>query len=782
MNHDLGVLSLNGYKDMSVSSFLATGIIPSNLQDVCQCCLDIVSNASSHQINAAIKYNQQEINKLLIQLLTINFVKQNKETIQNETKQLQKKNNNNHQLENYCNQKLLEISPIHGFSPKPYFLDYKVSDDIRMEILTYLKPIELFKTIRLLNKQFNKNVERMHESTNDKYSRIFEISNFTFDSFLEMEEYCNSNKRKGLHDGRVYVDWMSTNGYWYHGPVTNINPFDGYISASSTHGPTASLHHARVAPYRSMFERGCNTNRFKNTIIKRGYCSQGCDININKFSFVTSTSISSNSNVLFDITRGFVHGDCIDIWVCGKINFDYTLENTWVKTQDENGYLTFVLASKYDEYAQMHPGTVMKSLKVLQVGVNVDITRYYNQYTHEERTLINSRFKNVLLRSGDRYILTVFVHGDDTSSIRYFGSKSSIDDRNEMIQDTYRFAATSVSDAKKKFLDLIGYPNYYSVTPEGSICRLENEKKFNKWYWRWYQCGLTTPLFDSGFIQTPIGDLSKKIFYKQEKDELHLKYLFKHLWLVFVDNSVSVPFKNTYAVLFSSSQRPRLIDAVITDPRLTNVGDSNKDEMKDRNTDGENIKLNKKEIYCQRLKKWQGFVKCTFDITQVFDEFQERLRDEWNEYHANNNNINNNKDNNDNSNKANTDDNIDEYWFCNRRYFTNFNRTDMPYLKWERETNRITYDYYFDHAFLDCNFELSISQRLGIYNVKLLSMVFSYADAKDVPILRCVCHNWNHILPAVVHECSHAYYDYHFNAFPEPRTPPITETSQYMSM
>ena len=130
---------MNVCNALSVSSFLATRIIPSNLQDVCQISLDIVSNASSHQINAAIKYNQQEINKLLIQLLTINFVKQNKETIQNEIKEFNSENSETQQLESYCNQKLLEISPIHGFSPKPYFLDYKVSDDIRMEILTYLK-------------------------------------------------------------------------------------------------------------------------------------------------------------------------------------------------------------------------------------------------------------------------------------------------------------------------------------------------------------------------------------------------------------------------------------------------------------------------------------------------------------------------------------------------------------------------------------------------------------------------------------------------------------------
>ena len=193
-----------------------------------------MSNASSHQINAALEYNENEINKLLMQLLIINFIKQNGKTIQNETTEFNNKSINTQQLENYCNQKLLEISPIHGFSPKPYFLEYNVSNDIQMEILTYLKPFELFKTITLLNKQFNTIVEMLHESTNSKYSRIFEARNFTFDSFLEMEEYCNNRKRKAFHDGVAFVDWKSANGLWYYGPVTNIDSFRQCIAASAT--------------------------------------------------------------------------------------------------------------------------------------------------------------------------------------------------------------------------------------------------------------------------------------------------------------------------------------------------------------------------------------------------------------------------------------------------------------------------------------------------------------------------------------------------------------------
>ena len=64
--------------------------------------MGIISNASSHQIKAAIDYNRNEVNKLLIQLLTINFIKTHEKAIQNETKRFQEKSDPI-QLENYCN-------------------------------------------------------------------------------------------------------------------------------------------------------------------------------------------------------------------------------------------------------------------------------------------------------------------------------------------------------------------------------------------------------------------------------------------------------------------------------------------------------------------------------------------------------------------------------------------------------------------------------------------------------------------------------------------------------
>ena len=740
-------------QSISVSSFLAGCIISSSIKDVYQNSCNIIANASSHQINAAIHYNQNEINKLLIQLLTINFIQQNEQTIQSETKNL----NGNHakQLEIYCSQKLLEISPIHGFSPKPYFLDYNISDDIRMEILTYLKPIQLFKTISRLNKQFNKNVKIMHESTNSKYNKIFETRNFTFDSFCEMEKYCNNYNRKktGLCNGRAYVDWMCPNGYWYNGAVTNINSFDGCITVKSNvyYGEVTGkmLDYSKVAPCNMMRNRPCNVNRFKNTIIKRGYCNQACDINISKFLMEQHmTQIGDDRvearNSWFDLKRGGWFGRCVgDVWLCGKIKFDWTLTGSFINGYDANGNLKRIIASQYDGFdddKMVNKNLAIKSLKISQVFVDVDITKYYTKYDSMQREsfFLLQQIQQYVSLSPSRCILTVAVHGDDTSSITYFGNKSSIEDRKEMIESG--FCDWSVDDAKKKFLDLIGYPNYYIVTPEGPICRLENEKEFNKWYHRWKQFGIKPALFSCEVSKQPIGNLAQKVYYNQEKDELHVKLSLKHHMLMFVDSSAPPPLKSMYVAVMGSLHRPRLVDAIITESRLIDIDNDDHDDC-DANTraNSETKSMDKKVMYFERLKLWKGCIRCTFDVTDVFNEFKQRLRDEWIQH------IDNKKDADGNYNNVDVD---------HGRYFSNFNTTctDMPYLKYESETNRIKYDHYIgpnDYSVVKYDFQLSLFDRLGTHAKTIVFQMLRYLDGKDSRIFRRVCHEWDSILKSL---------------------------------
>ena len=413
-----------------LSSFISLDIMPSILQDVCQCSLDIVENASSHQINAAAKYNENEINRLLIQLLTINFISKNKQNIENNMKKLNlvhnnKNNINSEQLANYCNQKLLEISPIHGFSPEAYFTQYKISNDVRMEILSYLKPIQLFKTISLLNKQFNKNVSTMHESRNSKYMTLFNTSNFTFHSMLEFHEYCSNNHRKSLFDGQIWVDWMFFIGKFCSGVLTSFDPVKQYISARLIAGGTESRQlqsdHAvpvsLVAPFNSLVRRPCNKNRFKNTIIKRGYYNETCDINISKFGAPILNSDTNNCE-WFDFGHGFTDiGAAMkrDCWSIGKINFDRTLWTAVFYTCNKSERVVDPL-DIYDvkKYNQMRP-RLEKSFNLFQIFIDVDITQYYDKYNAAERTAIHEMAEQCLSTRNGRTILTVAVHGDDRS-------------------------------------------------------------------------------------------------------------------------------------------------------------------------------------------------------------------------------------------------------------------------------------------------------------------------------------------------------------------------------
>ena len=695
---------------MLLSGFVSRDIFSKQLQDICKCSLDIVSNASSHQIKAAIDYNQHAINTLLIQLLTVNFIQTNSKIIENETKQLDT-TRNTVKVKAYCCKKLLEISPNYGFSPKAYFSQYNVSDDIRMEILTYLKPLELFKSITILNKQFHKSVCSIHESTNKKYKKIFATKNFTFDSFLEMEEYCTNTKRKALHDGVVYVDWISISGFCASGRVTNIDNYNQYISAGRD--TDIQIDCSFVAPRKSLTCRPCNKKHFVNTIVKRGHYNQTCDINISKFSFYTTNN--ENKTVSFDILRGITNDEMkpADNWICGRIDFDRTLIHSWFRLGEQKG----VVITRDDIFNENENriNTLLGndiSFSIFQICIEVDITKYYIEYNDMEREEMHSMFPTHLVKLNGRNILILFVHGDDASVFSYFGDKSHINDRKELIESV--FCHYDIDKAKKRFLDLIGYPNYCVITPLGEpICRLQNEEEFNLWCHRLKQCDLKQTLVSGDIInRTMVRKDLEKIHYDEEKDELHVKILCQKENLIFIDSDAPAPLKSIYPVPLGSDARPRLIDVIITEPGVIDV---------DIDGDRDDAYVKKKDVYFERLQKWKGVIRCSFDITDIFNEFQERLKDEWG---------------------------LQD----NRKYFTNGNGRDMRYVKWDHQTNTIKCDYYlgFNSNIVEYDFQLNLLDRLGMHVMNILFEVFSFIHHDDQRILRGVSHQWDAILNELI--------------------------------
>ena len=186
---------------------------------------------------------------------------------------------------------------------------------------------------------------------------------------------------------------------------------------------------------------------------------------------------------------------------------------------------------------------------------------------------------------------------------------------------------------------------------------------------------------------------------------------------------------------------PKLIDTVITEPGIIDIDtdiDIEKQELElEDGKEQETLtskKRNKKEMYFQRLEKWKGFIRLTFDITKVFDQFQERLREEL---------IMNGNCNDDNHvwNKMDR--------FNNRRYFVNSNGKDMSCLKWDRISNKIGYDCYVDtysSNIVDRDFELRFLDRLGMYRRKILETIFDFGSDSDLIIFRCVCKEWENLV------------------------------------
>ena len=205
-----------------------------------------------------------------------------------------------------------------------------------------------------------------------------------------------------------------------------------------------------------------------------------------------------------------------------------------------------------------------KPFEIFQIYVDIDITDYYfDEYNDTERSAICEYFENNLTTSDDgRQILTVTSHGVDSSLLRYFGDKSSIDNRNKIIDS--KFCNWDVDKPKQRFLDLIGYPNYCLMTPEGPACRLTNDNeekaKYEKWNKIWGEDGIDTPLdiYVSNYLMTQEinKDILTKIYYDEKKDELFVRLLFDQFNLTFIDNDVPAPLKNIYDVAFSSSECP----------------------------------------------------------------------------------------------------------------------------------------------------------------------------------------------------------------------------------
>ena len=143
----------------TISSVIADSLIPPSLQPMCNTSLKVIQDASSNQILGAVEHNQDEINRLLVQLLTITFISQNKSQIE---KELCTYNSNDH-----------------------------VKDD-------QTKREKNGWQINTINKSKSKNQNKNNENNmNDKQTTVKQITNSSNNNIeFNMRQYCESTLLK----------------------------------------------------------------------------------------------------------------------------------------------------------------------------------------------------------------------------------------------------------------------------------------------------------------------------------------------------------------------------------------------------------------------------------------------------------------------------------------------------------------------------------------------------------------------------------------------------------
>ena len=644
-----------------ISHMLCNQLIPQSLHSLSHACLKLIENASSDQIATSINCNQHEINTLLIQLLAINFINKNQDEIRNDINTINSKkdvtsNNqsNDDSLKDYCEHKLLEISPIGGFSRKNYLIECNINDDIRIEIISYLKPNEIFKNISLINKQFSKNVQKIHQS--HKHGKTFCNKNYTYQSLGEIQL---------LWAQYIYdIDWRMANGQWVSGEIDDIDMNDSVVNVTSKVDGIrywSTLEPWEIASHGRMVHRPGNISRFIN-VLKHGYFSAACDINLKQFSWIVNDRE-------FNIISGYVEDTNIDIWQCGWIDFDWT----WKEAVKRNEYFTKNHHENFPENSENSKSSKnfkkskkhKKKFRLFQIGVTIDITKAYNTYDKEQRRSFRNCIEPCRSRktNPNQRLVTLVFHIDDIENITYFGHKTTLEQQLTTKQHLFDSLVTSynkgrMDTSKHRILDAVGYRNYCVGTSlRGHLfsAMSENEQERNQYKaWRRNPCAQQTAVYERECMNIQVSQNGvNKVYYDKVKDELLVKTV---SWFrsTLRDKNAPSPLKKKYDVYHGSFCR--LVEAKIVDSKL--IDKVRKENFTDVNE--------KEKRYFELLREWKGFIRTSIDITKGFNQFQERLKDEYF-----------------GKNKNNQDENEKENEWDNRKYF-------LDELNYDSKTDKIT--------------------------------------------------------------------------------------------
>ena len=234
-----------------------------------------------------------------------------------------------------------------------------------------------------------------------------------------------------------------------------------------------------------------------------------------------------------------------------------------------------------------------------------------------------------------------------------------------------------------------------------------------------------------------------KVYYDKKKDELWIKLLPWFEWIL-VDANAPEPLEKRYNI--PCVNKCRLLKAKIVDDALINRVLMEGIRDVDR----------KEKRYFELLREWKGFIMVRVDITVEFNQFQERIRNEYIEFHRNREMsnkialsddtilIDNEKEQENTSDNEQPINHLDHDW-DNRKYF--LNNDEMPYLKWNKRYDRITRDV---HILLERKLMHNFHVKLNCFEIveqdgkRVLGNIFEFTHVIG-DAFRLVCKTWNRI-------------------------------------
>ena len=206
-----------------------------------------------------------------------------------------------------------------------------------------------------------------------------------------------------------------------------------------------------------------------------------------------------------------------------------------------------------------------------------------------------------------------------------------------------------------------------------------------------------------------------------------------------------MPLEKKYII--SHGNQCRLTKGKIVDPGL--IEKVRMENIKDVNR--------KQERYFELLREWKGYLMVCIDITDEFDQFQERIKTKYIEFHHNDQQMNKNQSISDdtkdrdketkNENQQQNNVAMNQIDWDNRKYF--LNNDEMPHLTHDEQEDRVTCGTY---VLLDSKRVYNFNEKFNFFDTltqkeeqSVLTNIFAFVGVREDfdNTLPLVCAAWH---------------------------------------